>query len=183
MSRLNLIQNEQANEKQGELLDAVQKTLGMTPNLIRVFANSPAVLQGYLGLSGSLGEGTLDPKLKEQIALTVGETNSCEYCLAAHSAIGKMVGLSRDEIADARQGASNDVRTETVLQFAKAVVEKSGWVDDVDLHKVRDAGFDDEAITEIVANVVLNILTNYMNHIAETPIDFPKAEALAAAAR
>ncbi len=155
----------------------------MTPNLVRVFANSPAVLQGYLGLNEGLGKGTLDVKVREQIALTVAETNGCQYCLAAHSAVGKMLGLNRDEILDARQGASSDGRVEVALQFAKIVVEKSGWVSDEDLDKVRNAGYGDGEITEIAAHVVLNIFRNYFNHIAETPIDFPKADPLAASVK
>ncbi len=183
MSRLNVIDPKQAEGKQKELLDSVQKKLGMTPNLVRVFANSPAVLQGYLGLNDSLGEGTLDVKVREQIALTVAETNGCEYCLAAHSTVGKMLGLSRDEILDARQGTSSDGRVNAALQFAQSVVEKRGWVSDEDLDRVRSAGYGDDEIAEIVAHVVLNIFRNYFNHIAETPIDFPKADPLAAAAK
>ncbi len=183
MSRLNLIDPQQAEGKQKELLDGVQKKLGMTPNLVRVFANSPAVLQGYLGLNDGLNEGTLDAKVREQIALTVAETNGCEYCLAAHSAVSKMLGLNRDEILDARQGTSSDGRVDAALHFAQSVVEKRGWVGDEDLDRVRNAGYGDAEITEIVAHVVLNIFRNYFNHIAETPIDFPKADPLAASAK
>ena len=183
MSRINMIDPQQAEGKQKELLDSVQKKLGMTPNLVRVFANSPAVLHGYLGLNEGLGEGTLDAKVGEQIALTVAETNGCEYCLAAHSAVSKMLGLNRDEILDARQGTSSDGRVDAALQFAKSVVEKRGWVSDEDLDRVRSAGYGDGEITEIVAHVVLNIFRNYFNHVAETPIDFPKADPLPASAK
>jgi len=178
-----MVDPKQAQGKQKELLDAVQKKLGMTPNLVRVFANSPAVLQGYLGLTDSLGEGTLETKVSEQIALTVAESNGCDYCLAAHSAVGRMIGLNRDEILDARQGTSSDSRVNAALQFAQSVVEKSGWVDDEDIAQVRNAGYGDGEISEIVAHVVLNIFRNYFNHIAATPIDFPKAEPLAAVAK
>ena len=183
MSRLNLIDAKQADGKQKELLDAVQKKLGMTPNLVRVFANSPAVLQGYLGLNDGLSEGALDVKVREQIALTVAEINGCEYCLAAHTTVGKMLGLNRDEILDARQGTSSDSRVDAALYFAQSVVEKSGWVSDEDLDKVRSAGYDDGEISEIVAHVVLNIFRNYFNHVAETPIDFPKADPLPTSAK
>ncbi len=155
----------------------------MTPNLFRVFANSPAVLQGYLGLNDGLNEGTLGTKLSEQIALAVAETNGCEYCMAAHTAVGKMQGLNRDQILDARQGRSNDSREDAALHFANSVVEKRGWVDDEDLEKVRSAGYGDAEITEIVGHVVLNIFRNYFNHVAETPNDFPIAEPLAVSAK
>jgi uncharacterized peroxidase-related enzyme len=183
MSRLNMIDSQQAEGKQKELLDGVQKQLGMTPNLVRVFANSPAVLQGYLGLKDGLSEGALGTKLSEQIALAVAEENGCEYCVAAHTAVGKMLGLNRDEILDARQGTSSDSRAEAALQFANNVVKKRGWVDDEDLEKVRNAGYGDAEITEIVGHVVLNIFRNYFNHVAETPIDFPIAEPLAVPAK
>ncbi len=183
MSRLKLIDAQQAEGKQKELLDGVQKKLGMTPNLVRVFANSPAVLQGYLGLNEGLSEGTLGAKVGEQIALTVAETNGCEYCLAAHSTVGKMLGLSRDEILDARRGTSSDSRVDAALRFAQSVVEKRGWVSDEDLDKVRGAGYGDDEIAEIVGHVVLNIFRNYFNHVAETPIDFPKADPLVASAK
>ena len=178
MSRINMVDAEQAEGTQKELLDAVQKKLGMTPNLVRVFANSPAVLEGYLGLTQSLSGGALDAKVSEQIALTVAEANGCEYCLAAHSTVGKMLGLNRDEILDARRGTSSDSRVDAALRFAQSVVEKRGWVSDQDLDTVRSAGYGDGEITEIVAHVVLNIFRNYFNHIALTPIDFPKADPL-----
>jgi uncharacterized peroxidase-related enzyme len=175
-----MVEAAQANEQQKELLDGVQKKLGMTPNLVRVFANSPAVLNGYLGLTDSLSGGTLGAKLSEEIALTVAESNGCEYCLAAHSTVGKMIGLNRDEILDARLGTSSDSRVEAALHFAKTVVEKRGWADEEDVTRVRNAGYDDGEIAEIIAHVVLNIFRNYFNHIAKTPIDFPKADPLTA---
>jgi len=178
MSRLNVIDPQQAEGRRKELLDAVQSKLGMTPNLVRVFANSPAVLQGYLGLADSLGAGTLDAKLTEKIALAVAETNGCHYCTSAHTTVGKMVGLNRDEIIDARQGTSSDPRDDAALRFANNVTEKRGWVSDEDLADVRAAGFSDEEISQIIAHVVLSIFRNYFNHIAETPIDFPEAEPL-----
>lgn len=179
MARIKLIDPQTAEGKQKELLDGVQKKLGMTPNLMRAFANSPATLQAYLSFSGALGEGSLSAKVREQIALTVGEANGCDYCLAAHSAVGKMVGLNRDEIADARHGTSSDSEVDAALRFAKNIVEKRGWVTDEDLENVRAAGYDDGAISEIVANVAFNTFTNYFNHVAETPIDFPTAAPLA----
>ncbi len=183
MSRLTMIDPKQAEGRQKELLDAVQTKLGMTPNLVRVFANSPAVLQAYLSLGEALGAGSLNARIREQIALTVAETNQCGYCLSAHSAIGKMVGLNHDELQDARQATSADPKANAALRFARQVVEKRGWVSDDDIDTVRGAGWDDGEISEIVANVVANILTNYFNHIAETPIDFPTVQPLAVAVK
>ena len=181
MARINLVDPETAEGKQEELLDGVQKKLGMTPNIMRALANAPAALQTYLSASAALGEGNLSPQLREQIALAVAQANNCDYCLAAHSALGKMVGLNQDEIADSRQAASSNSVVEAALQFARRIVETRGWVTDADLEQVRDAGFGDAEIAEIIANVAVNIFTNYFNHIADTPVDFPAVEPLAAA--
>ncbi len=176
MSRLQPLQPETATGKAKELLAAVQGKLGLVPNMTRVMANSPAVLDGYLGLSGALSKGTLPSKLREQIALAVAEKNGCEYCLAAHSTIGKMVGLSADQILDSRRSSAVDPKVDALLQFASKVVQVQGKVSDADLQLVRNAGYDDGAIAEVVANVALSIFTNYFNHVADTDIDFPRAE-------
>ena len=179
MSRIHQINPQSATGKAKELLDAVQSKLGLVPNMTRAMANSPAVLDGYLSLSGALSKGALSAKSREQIALAVAQANECEYCLAAHSAIGKMVGLSVDQILDSRRGTSVDPKTDAIIQFARQVVDQRGLVSDANIAQVRAAGLDDGAIAEIVANVARNIFTNFFNHVAETEIDFPRAEALA----
>ncbi len=178
MSRIETVNPTLATGKAKELLDAVKSKLGMTPNLMRVMANSPAVLDAYLKFSGSLGSGDLPAKTREQIALAVGQANSCDYCLSAHSTIGKMVGLTAEQILESRRGASSEQTTDAVLRFARQLVDNRGMVSDADLAAVRSAGWNDGAIAEIVANVALNIFTNYFNHVAETEIDFPRAEAI-----
>ena len=182
MPRLNQVTNDQADEKSQQLLSGVQKKLGTTPNIMRVMANSPAVLDAYLQFSGTLAKGALSSRLREQIALAVGEANSCDYCLAAHSAIGRQVGLKDEEIADSRRAVSSDPKTSAALAFARKVVAERGNVSDADVDGLRAAGFADGSITEIVANVALNIFTNYVNHVADTEIDFPKAQPLTASA-
>ena len=183
MPRIEMVDPETAQGAQKELLDGIQKKLGMTPNLMRGFANSPAVLQAYLGFSEALAGGILNPKIREQIALTVAELNGCDYCLSAHSAVGKMVGLSKDEIADARRGTSSNAAIDAAIQFARRIVEARGWVSDEDLEDVRAAGYRDPEIAEIVANVAFHTFTNYFNHVADTPIDFPKVDPLSAAVK
>jgi len=179
MSRISQIVPETATGKAQELLVAVKQKLGLVPNMTRAMANSPAVLEGYLGLSGALGKGELSAKNREQIALAVSQANECGYCLAVHSTIGKMVGLTPDQIRDSRRGMAIDPKTDTLIRFARKLVDDRGRVSNADLHAVREAGFDDAAIAEVVANVALNLFTNYFNHVAETDIDFPKAESLA----
>ena len=118
------------------------------------------------------------PKLREQIALTVGEVNGCHYCVSAHSALGRMAGLSDDDLVDARRGNATDGKADTALRFARTIVEKRGLVSDEDVDRVRNAGFDDAEISEIVAAVALNIFTNYFNHVADTEVDFPEVKPL-----
>ena len=176
MTRLTAINPPEATGKAKELLDAVNKKIGMTPNLMRTMAQSPAVLKAYLNFSGALAGGSLNAKIREQISLAVAEANSCEYCLSAHTAIGKMVGLSEDAIHQARQSASGDAKTDAALKFARAIVLERGEVSEAEVRQVRDAGFTEGEVAEIIANVSLNIFTNYFNHIAGTVVDFPKIE-------
>lgn len=178
MNRIQPIDPTQATGHAKEMLDAVQSKLGMTPNMMRAMATSPAVLDAYLSFSGALGKGTLSAKVREQIALAVGEKNGCDYCLAAHSAIGKMVGLTPEQIADSRLGSAVDGRTGAILGLSRAIVDKRGLLSDGDLAAARSAGLDDAAIAETVANVALNIFTNYFNHVAATVVDFPPAAKL-----
>jgi uncharacterized peroxidase-related enzyme len=175
MQRLNPVDPQTASGKAKELLDTVQKTLGLTPNMMRAMANSPAVLEAYLNFSGALSKGKLSARLREQIALVVGEANICEYCLSAHTAIGKMVGLSEDEISASRQAKAGDPKSEAALNVALRIIISRGELNDADLNLARQAGLDDGEIAEIIANVALNIFTNYFNHIAQPVIDFPKA--------
>ena len=178
MSRLQQIAPEFATGKAKELLDAVKGKLGLVPNMTRAMANAPAALNGYLQLSCALGHGTLPAKTREQIALAVSQANGCDYCLAAHTAIGRMTGLTADQIRDSRHGTAVDPKTDALLRFARLVANTKGRVSDGDLQTIREAGYDDGAIAEVVAHVALNVFTNYFNNLAETDIDFPKAETL-----
>ena len=183
MSRLQAIDPDRATGKAKALLDGVRKKLGVAPNLMRTMANSPAVLEGYLGLSGALAGGRLTAKLREQLALAVAEANGCEYCLAAHSLLGKNAGLDAQQVLAARRGDALDPSDRAVLQFALAVIAARGNVSDAELAHARGAGLGDAEIAEIVAHVALNVLTNYLNRVADTQIDFPKVAALTSEAR
>ena len=178
MNRLEVLNPESTKGKSRELLEEVKSKLGMTPNMMRVMANSPVVLEAYLSISSALKGGVLDPKLQEQLALTVAELNGCRYCLAAHSAIGKTVGLSDEEISDSRLGLSADTDVATAIQFARSIVMNNGKVADEMFIRVRDAGYTDAKIAEILAHVALNCFTNYFNNVVDTPLDFPEAVSL-----
>jgi len=163
-------------------LNGVKAKLGSVPNLFRLLAVSPAALDGYLGLSGALGKGSLDARTRERIALAVAEFNGCGYCTSAHAFIGKnLAGLSDAEIAANRNGSSTDDRAASAVRFAIKVVETRGQVSDADVAAIRVAGYSDAEVIEIVLHVALNTLTNYVNEVAETTIDFPAVKARNAA--
>ncbi len=182
MQRITAINPTEATGRPKQLLDGVQAKLGITPNLMKTLATAPAALEGYLNFGAALGTGVLSAKFREQIAIAVAQANSCEYCLSAHSAIGKMVGLTPEEIAASRESHAASANLDAGLRFAQTVVVQRGEVSDSDMAAVRQAGYTDGEITEIVANVAINIFTNYFNHVAQTVVDFPRvAVALPAA--
>ncbi len=174
MSRLHIPTSIEASPATAQpLLEAVRKQLGGVPNLFRLIASSPAALEGYLGLSGALGRGKLDARTRARLALVVAEENGCDYCLSAHTALGKLARLDDAEMTANRDAASSDPAAAAALRFAAQVVRQRGRVSDADLAAVRAAGHDDAAIVEIVLHVALNTLTNYVNTVAATEVDFP----------
>lgn len=157
--------------KSVELLGAVKQQLGSTPNMFTTIAKSPASLEGYLNLSAALSGGRLPAQLREQIALTVAGANGCDYCASAHTFLGERLGV--DESEENLRGKSSDPKIAAALQFAKAVVVNRGRVSDAEFGEVRAAGFSEEEVIEIVSHVALNTLTNYMNEVIKTEVDFP----------
>jgi len=180
MPRIQPINHDDASPEARKLLEQVQASMGAVPNLIATMAHSPAVANAYLGMSQALSKGKLNSKLREQIALAVGEANSCQYCVSAHSMLGSKAGLSEAEVTAARRGTAPDPASAKALAFARQLVVDRGNVTDDDLDTLRKAGFCDGAINEIVAHVAMNLFTNYFNHVAGTEIDFPIAEPLTA---
>lgn len=178
MSRLKAIDPSTATGKAKELLDAVKGKLGIVPNMTRVMAASPVVLESYLGFSGALAGGLLDARTREKLALLTAQENSCDYCLSAHTAIGKMVGLKHEEIVASREGEGSDARTTAALTFAKQILDARGQIGEDEISAARNAGFSDGEIAEIIAHVALNVFTNYFNIAADVDIDFPKVSHL-----
>ena len=159
------------------LLEAVKAKLGVAPNFYRVVANSPASLEGLIGLNGALAKGALDARTRERLAVAIAEFNGCGYCLSAHAYIGKaLVKLDDAEISANREGRSADPKAEAALRFALEVARKRGHASDADLDAVRAAGFGEGEIIEIIFHVGLNTLTNYINEVADTLVDFPVLE-------
>ena len=177
MSRISPIDRNTSSDSLRRTFDAVQKQLGVVPNMMRTMAQSPSVLQGYLALGDSLRKGALPAALQERIALVVAETNECDYCLSAHTVLGRGAGLSDDQILASREARDADVKVGAALQFARAIVERRGAVSDQEFARARTAGLTDGEIAEVIAHVALNVFTNYFNRAVQTEIDFPKVTA------
>ena len=156
------------------MLDAVKSKLGIVPNMIRVMAASPVVLEAYLGFSDALASGLLDAKTREELVLLTAQENHCNYCLSAHTAIGKMIGLKHDEIVASREGNGTSPKTTAALAFVKRVLDAKGEISETELATVGSAGFSEGEIAEIIAHVALNVFTNYFNIATDVDIAFPK---------
>lgn len=160
------------------LLEGVRKQLGVVPNMFRLISNSPAALEGYLALSEALGKGTLAAPTRERIALAVAEENRCDYCLSAHTYLGRnLARLPDSEIAANRRGQSHDAKADPAVRFAVEVARSRGHVDERALQAVRAAGYGDAQVVEIVLHVALNTWTNMINGVGATDIDFPRVSA------
>ena len=173
MSRLAIPARDDVPEASKPILDAVQKQLGVVPNMFRLIAQSSAALQGFTANNGALTK-TLDVKTRERIALAVAQVNGCDYCLSAHNYLGlNLAKISPEEVALNRAGESGDAKANAAVHFAAKVVRERGHVTEADIKAVRDTGYSDGQIVEILAVTAENIFTNLLNVVAETDIDFP----------
>ena len=173
MSRIPLVNPKDSTGERQQILGQIHSAFGATPNMFRAVANSTAALKSMWGSFGALGGGVIPPKLGEQIAVAIANRNACEYCLAAHTALGRRAGASGDEMSAAQDGHSQDPKTAAALRFALRVVEGRGQIETADVEALRAAGFNDEEIVEILAHVALNLFTNYVNVAFAVPVDFP----------
>lgn len=181
MPRFTIPTRDQAPSASQPVLDAVNRQLGVIPNLFRLVSHSPAALAGLTGLSGALGK-TLDVKTRERIAIATAQVNGCDYCLSAHTYLGlNLAKISAEEVALNRKGASGDAKADAAVRFAAKVAQGRGKIGDEDLAAVRKAGYNDAQIIEIVAVVGENFLTNLFNNVAQTEIDFPVVQTSKAA--
>lgn len=171
MTRINVLTVDQASAAARPALQGIEKGLGFIPNAFATLAHSPAALGGYLAFSQALGKNSLTPAEREVAALAASEVNGCEYCVAAHSFFGGKVGLDADDLLAARAGTLSGVAA-----LARAVTLSRGQLSDAQLSAARDAGLNDEKIIDVIAQVSLLTLTNYLNNVAKTEIDFPPSK-------
>lgn len=174
--RIPQIEPQPATGKISQLFAAVQAKFDMVPNLFRMLAKAPAAFEGLINLSAALAGGTLDERTREQLGLTIAESNLCDYCLSAHKYLGAKAGLSPAEIEDAIRAAAADPKTDAILKLARGMIVQRGELTDANLKRARAAGLTDGEIIETVANVALNIFENYLSHVAQVPIDFPQTK-------
>lgn len=168
MTRITALSLDQAPASSRTALEGIQKGLGFIPNAFRTLAHSPAALNGYLGLAQALGKSSLSAAEREVVALATSQINGCDYCLAAHSFFATKAGLSDEAISQARKGTLSAVAT-----LAQQITESRGQLSDAQIAAAREAGLTDSKIVEVIAQVTLLTLTNYLNNVATTDIDFP----------
>ena len=176
MTRIALVSPADTTGERQQLLAQIQGAFGATPNMFKAVANSTAALKSIWGSFGALGGGVIGANLGEQIAVAIADRNECDYCLAAHTALGRKAGASAEEMSEAQAGQSADPKTAAALRFATAIVNNRAQISDEDVAVLRQAGFDDEAIVEIMAHVALNLFTNYVNVALQVPVDFPSVK-------
>ncbi len=180
MQRIKSIEPENASLEIKELYKQVENDLGMLPNMVKTLATAPVVVKAYLNFWGLVGQGVLPVSLKEKIALHVSEANGCSYCVSAHCAMSKGAGLADEEVLDSRQGQSPDRKTDLALKFANRILETRGAVTSQEIEGLREVGYTDQEITEIIALIIFTQFSNYFNNAAGTLNDFPKAAELVA---
>ena len=173
MARVPLLTSASATPDSKALLEHINSTFGTTPAMFQAVSNSPVALKSMWGSFGALAGGTLPAKLKEVLAVAIADRNECEYCLAAHTALGRRAGATTEELTLAQAALSDDPRSKAALEFALKIVERRAQIADEDVAALRRAGFDDEGIVEIIAHVALNLFTNYLNVALQVPVDFP----------
>ena len=173
MSKVPLVRSTEAPAKSREILDQTQQKIGMVPNLYRALAASPAALKGYVELAAILGGGVLSAKTRESLAVAIAEANRCEYCLSAHTAIGKMSGLNDDAILAARVGKAEDPKLQAILDLAGKMVRHRGQVTHQDFEAAHAAGVTHAEFAEIAAHIGMHTFSNYFNNLVQTDIDFP----------
>lgn len=171
MWRLNPLETKESVRELQVVADRLHLPFNGIPNYLKHLARSTAAMKAYVEAEDALGKGQLTPQQRESIALVVAAINGSDYCLAAHTIAGRQAGLSEDEISATQNASAVNPKTETLLRFVQAIVLQRGELGDPDFAAVQKAGYSESEIIEILANVVLNIFTNYFNILVRTNLD------------
>lgn len=172
MKTFNIYNEETAPEGSRELLRGAKNKLGFIPNLYGIMSESPATLKAYASLSDNFENSSFSPTEKQIVLLTTSSINKCHYCMAVHSTIGQMFKVPEDVIQSLRNNKPiNDSKLEALRQFAHAVTEKRGWVEDYEINAFLEAGYSNAQVLEVIVGVAQKTLSNYINHIVKTPLD------------
>ena len=173
MTRMEMIDPNAATGRTKLLFDGLVKRRGRVSHMVRVLANSPAAVNAYFSFNAAMAGGELTAATRERIAIAVAQANGCETCLAAHTEFGRNEGISDAELDAARDAQSQDPIVAIALRFALSVMRNVGHVTDVELAEIRENGYSEAAIMEIIATVFINVFTNAVNHIGHTVPDYP----------
>jgi uncharacterized peroxidase-related enzyme len=158
-----------------KLLDLARAEFGLATNMMKTMAQSPAALEGYLNLSAALANGSLEPQLREAVGLAVAHAAGCEYSIAAHASLGRRTGLTDEEIIESSEARSSDPKIAAALKFAHDFTLSPGALGPDAVRRLREAGWRDPQIVELVALAALQLFGARFNRVAGTIVDFPKA--------
>lgn len=161
-----------APEDARKLLEKAEENYGFVPNLLGVFAEAPAALEAYMTLMGIFDKSSFSETEKQVVFLTVSGENECGYCMAAHSALAKNTGMDDDTLEALREGNPlPDEKLDALSSFAAEVVTTNGNPSDDSVSSFLDAGYKNQQVLEVILGVAIKTLSNYTNHVAETPLD------------
>jgi uncharacterized peroxidase-related enzyme len=169
---------ENAPEGSKPIFENLQKQIGMVPNLYATFGYSPNALSNYLTYQANQAKGTFNAKEREAIFLAVSEVNQCQYCLAAHTALGKMNGFSEEETMDLRDGRIADKRLSIITRLAADITLNRGRANAELIEEFFSNGFDNAALIDLISLVADKIFANYVHNLTQIPVDFPAAKPL-----
>ncbi len=171
MNRISIIDHKNANAEQRKMLNGIQSSQGMVPNLLKVFVNSPVALKAFLGLQGVSNAGSLSPQTRVRIALAIAEQYSSEYCLSLYTVSGRRVGLTGNEMTSNRSGSSEDARASIAIRLALSISKNMGDISTFELIEAREAGYRDADIVEIITHVGMHLLASMLSKASNIDID------------
>lgn len=175
MSRITGVPLEKATGERAEIYSAIKGQLGAVPNLFRAIGESPRALKTFLGIGAGLKGGLLTGQEQNSIALAVAQMNGCDYCLAAHTALGKMGGHKEEEIIKNRKGQSDDLKRDALIKLVTEIVSEKGRASEQTYNNFLAAGYTHAHLPEVLLSIVQNVYTNYFNNFNGTEVDFPSA--------